>query len=132
MDRGHELAFINQNFQSIANVLQQNSFVIVGTGTTTVTAMVNQGSFNLVTHNLGYVPMVIATCQGPSTSFLFSPNWAMVPYIVTSESAVTKTVVTIPTINTTSLQFEVDLGSGATGAAGVWTFNYKLLQQTAN
>lgn len=105
----------------------QNSLKVAQSGTTTVTAVLNQTSFGSITHNLGFVPIVIATCQSPA---FFPGNAAGVPYM-SSITTASKVMATLGNITTTTLQFAVELGTGPTGSVGDWTFKYFLLQETA-
>lgn len=69
-DPGQQTAFINQNFQSLAAALETNSFRIVSEGTLTIPSYsptffvfktyTNQSFSTTVTHNLGFVPAVLA------------------------------------------------------------------------
>lgn len=105
----------------------QNILKVVQSGTATVTAIANQGTFNTVNHSLGYTPMVIATCKSP----LFpGNNRAMVPYI-SSPDTTSKVVATVSNTREDLIQFGVELGSAATGSAGDWEFKYFLLQESA-
>lgn len=83
-DDGHKWAFVNQNFQNIANVIQQNSFVIVSSGTLTIplATLAAAGSTNTyfaasgspdVYHNLGYTPVVLAFAQNAADEYTLMP-----------------------------------------------------------
>jgi hypothetical protein len=105
----------------------QNVLKIVSTGTAFVVAVAGSGQFDVVTHNLGYVPMVMATCKSP----LFpGSNRAMLPYISFPDTT-GKVVATIEVVQTDIIQFGVELGTTAAGSVGTWEFKYFLLQETA-
>lgn len=129
MDKGHELTFINQNFQNIANVIQQNSFVIAKSGTVTLTKGANILSANTsVTHNLGITPMCIAAIDYGGGAFYSLPA----VFIDDATGAVVELVNTIT--DPTYATFVVKSPSGGTiyPLAQAFTIKYYLLQQTAN
>lgn len=136
MDRGHELAFINQNFNNIASVIGQNSFVIVQVGTIntpaySVALVANQyttaHASSVVAHNLGYVPVILAFIsiggyyiQVPYTSIGgvgTTANWTVITASVDSTNVV---------IDVNAMQFN----GSVTGS--IYSIKYYLLQQTAN
>lgn len=120
-------AFVNQNFQSLADTLQKNSSLIVGSGTVTLNALINQGSFTSpVYHNLSYVPYVVASAHSPGFS---SNQWAQLPYLSLQAGLTWLVLAQISVISTTYLQFEVDLGANPVTHVGNWTINYLLLNQ---
>lgn len=108
---------------------QQNTFKIAQSGTIDVTGTLNQGTFATVNHNLGYVPMVIASAHSPNFP---GTNAAMLPYIETPYSSTYYVVAQIANTTSTYVSFGVYLGTSPSGHAGTWTIKYYLLQETAN
>ncbi len=137
MDNGHQLAFINQNFQSIANVLQQNSFVIVQSGTTTIPAITvgapgagqyGSGSQGVtINHNLGFVPIVMA-------SVLYGSTYVTIPYTTTSNTATTAIWYNFwSSVDSTQVSFVANVLSYNSAASNAsLPVKYYLLRQTAN
>lgn len=123
-DQGHQLAFINQNFLSLSNFIQSNSFPIASRGTTTITASAGSGVAGTITHNLGIVPIVLATVVTP-----FQPQSVPFPYLVNPSSATTFVIGNIIAIDTSVVTFNISLGASATGYAGNWLISYYLISQ---
>lgn len=141
MDAGHQLAFINQNFQNIANVLQQNSFVILASGTATVVVPTpfssNSVKSTSVAHNLGFKPAYIAFVDIPigDGSALLQGKLTNVPasLLATGGTPGVVTVRAVADVDTTNINFRVENpGTGLTGVDGNWVFKYYLVQQTAS
>lgn len=130
MDNGHQLAFINQNFLSIANVLGKNSFVIVLQGVVTVTATDSGlgavGDVS-VTHNLGFIPVVLAFVN------LSGQIWIPLPAVLSSSVSHTAITFTeyayINGITSSVVEFGYD--RSVTGS-GSYDIKYYILQQTAS
>lgn len=145
MDNGHQLAFINQNFQSIANFLKVNSFKIVLSSSTTITVPNPQGtdfsSSSTVTHNLGYIPAYLAYVIPPST-YTGSLRNVLVPFLdyVIFDSANPPNIAgwhingrgDVTLLNTTTIKFGLFFTNNFGNTPGIWTFKYYLLQETAN
>lgn len=133
-DNGHQLAFINQNFQSIANVLQQNSFVIVSSGTKTVTVPIgySDGAFysTTFTHNLGIIPMVFAYVDGPA-GVVATGSSPTTNILSTGTAPFTIAGVADINVNTTQVIFNVYGSNVTANLTGDWVFKYYILQQTA-
>lgn len=104
-----------------------NKLEVIKTGTLEFTAFVNQGTFGTIEHNLGFVPIVIATVKSPNFP---GQNRAMAPYWNGSVST-DKVFAQVSNVRIDLVQFEVNLGSAASGDAGTWEFNYYLLRENA-
>lgn len=104
-----------------------NKLEIVKVGTETINALVGQGTYSITNHNLGFVPMVIATAHSPNFP---GTNRAMLAYVETPGTT-TEVIAQIFNVTTTYIQFEVTLGSAASGHAGAWEIKYWLLRDTA-
>lgn len=102
---------------------------LVSVGTTTLDAILDQGTFNLITHNLGIVPMVLATAHSPNFP---ANNRVMLPWVEDPGDATFHVIAQISNVTSTIVQFEVNLGSGATGHDGEWEIKYWLLRDRAN
>lgn len=142
MDKGHQLAFINQNFQSIANVLQSNSFKIVATGTVAAPAAVTVadgtntfagGATTTVAHGLSFTPLVMAFVAVSSTQY------SLMPYsqTVSANDPGGGIISTFYRVTTNSTNVEVfhyvvsyspGIGAGTYSGANI---KYYLLQETA-
>lgn len=109
-----------------------NTLQIVGQGTATVNAIGGQSTYSSpISHNLGYIPIVLSTVAGPPNSLITTGGSAMVPYVFASDNANTKVIARADVISANSLQFSVELGNTPFNNAGIWTFSYFLLGQQA-
>lgn len=138
MDNGHQLAFINQNFQSIANVLQQNSFVIVSVVNTTMTAPstpdggvgVWSGNFarTTIAHNLPSTPVIIAYLNQGSQ--YYPMMWQLLSTPGGGSIAMANFVASV---DATNVYLDCTVSSlHTTFTGGTYNVRYYLLQQTAN
>jgi hypothetical protein len=101
-----------------------NSFKIVGTGVATVGAALAGGTnFTTVSHNLGYVPIVLAHLNGPDSS----PLPIILPDVSTGNIF---GAITIEFLSTTSFQFWSYASTGSGGLPSN-TIKYYLLRETA-
>ena len=109
----------------------QNVLKVVGTGSASLDATSGGGwyTYPVITHGLGFLPMVLGSCNSPAFG---SNQWAMLPYtqIIGGTDYVINAQILSITENT--LQFGVELGDLASGSFGTWNFKYYLLQETAN
>lgn len=127
MDKGHELAFINQNFNNIASVIQQNSFVIVKSDTIAYSFSGGNSSFRAIPHGLPFIPIPLAFL-GTSTSFYRPlPTWLGIGYTVSG--VVFNTWIDCD-VDATNLNLYANYATGNFGS-GLF-IKYYLLQQTAN
>jgi hypothetical protein len=113
----------------LTGIPDYNKLKIVRSGVTQVTAVAGSGQVDLITHNLGYIPMVLATAHSPNFP---GQNRVMLTWIENPTSANYFVVAQVENVTSTSLQFGVTVGSLATGHEGVWDISYYLLQETAN
>jgi hypothetical protein len=123
-------------------------FQIVLNGTNTFTLTGGNGPFNTVNHNLGYVPLVVASVAAAPASSASNVVGSLLPAIVLDEfvgiavgNPVTGTVningvgflIQINNVTTKifniSMQTDTAIGSGYDGN---YTFNWYILQQTAS
>lgn len=71
-----QIAFINKNFQSIANVIGNNAFKIIVAGTFSITAAANTSASFTLTHNLGFIPVPFAFLSSAgNTTYTPLPTW---------------------------------------------------------
>lgn len=104
---------------------------VVSSGTTSLTA-VGDGNYytSVITHNLGYKPVVIAYANdtGDLTTLVDGTNTPM-PYTMTGYSAgITVEAHAHFVVSTTTLTFSVICEPTA---EGLWSFTYYLLQESA-
>lgn len=142
IDRGHELAFINQNFNNIASVIGQNSFVIVLSGTTTLTVPnpvpASTTYTTTIAHNLGIVPASICFVNLPSSIAITLPgqNTPLPYYNVANGGGTTTTTAFMILTRVDSTNLYIDWKSNYAVALsdvnGIYTYKYYLLQQTTN
>lgn len=130
MDTGHQLAFINQNFNNIANVIQQNSFVILKSGTFSILAPANNNNTTTVPHNLGFLPIPLCFLSTANNTVYYPlPQWT------SASRDDVNSVVKFSTwidCNVDSTNLYIDFINALPGANGPFTIKYFLLQQTAN
>lgn len=142
MDVGHQLAFINQNFNNIASVIGQNSFVIVLRGTaafvpTNIANTVAAGDYTLVIpHNLGYIPTAIvhSTIQEPTANFTGYTNLPYSDFFPTGSVNVGKLSRTLYfETDATNLTIHTFQSVGISySSTPTYNIRYYLLQPTAN
>lgn len=76
MDKGHELAFINQNFQTLSTELESNSFRTVLGGTATISTPANSSVTYSIAHNLGFIPIPFCFLSANNnTQYIPLPAW---------------------------------------------------------
>lgn len=127
MDSGHQWAFVNQNFASIANVLGKQSFNIVLSGTVTGSTIAAAGTERLtVPHNLGFIPIPMVYL---SDGGLYLPIPAISSY---SPSVTGITIATYSADFTDAANLYIDTTNGTASPAAAFTYKYYLLQLTAN
>lgn len=133
MDKGHELAFINQNFQSIANVLGKNTFTIVASDVVSITRNASATSASLtVSHNLGYLPAILA--------FLGSGAAGNLPFInllfTGADAGKVMTAIYISSVSTTDFTIQVASPNYASNTdysqTITYTIKYYLSQPSAS
>jgi hypothetical protein len=111
---------------------EQNIFKITSTNTTTITvtgAATGNVSSPLITHNLGYIPVIIAFVTVPPGLFGVAGS-TPTPWTsyTAGASSTLAFICDFLDITTTTLQFYAQWA--IVGFAGVWTIKYYILQES--
>lgn len=144
MDNGHQLAFTNQNFNNIASVIGQNSFVIIQSGTASIQGDDNSGGTTwkiysqTIAHNLGYKPAVMGFVEstGTQTDGLGTSNYRRptptAVYTLTVTAGWPQLAYAEVLVNETNVICRWLGNPGSNWTSVTVAFKYYLLQQTAN
>lgn len=125
-DSSQQVAFINQNFQSLAATLETNSFRIVNKDTVGVPIVNGTIQQTTITHNLGYIPVILAFLA------LGTNNWAPLPYTPFASGATNiSSNLSIAIFNITSTTFQIWTMAGNPGN-NTFNITYYILQETVN
>lgn len=129
-DPAQQIAFINQNFQSLASTLETNSFRIILEGTTTITVPAASVSGDLegplIPHSLNITPTVIANVT--TNTLLGSNGNTPTPWTAFSSTGTLEFIADFNSIDDTNIQFYVQWTGNNSEWVGVWTFKYFILQ----
>lgn len=130
MDTGHQLAFINQNLNSIASVIGQNSFVILKSGTFSISAAANSNNTTTLAHGLGFLPIPLCFLSAANNTIYYPlPQWTSLTRDDVNNQIKFATWIDC-NVDTTNLY--VDFFNSLGGTGGPFNIKYYLLQQTAN
>lgn len=130
-DTGHQLAFINQNFQSIANFLKSNSFKIIKTGTGTLPSFTSPATnTTMVPHGLNFIPIPLVFI-GDATSIYYALP-AILGYNLGTPTAGVINISSYVGYNVDDANLQIYHANSSTGTTLSYPFKYFLLQETAN
>lgn len=107
-----------------------NVFKIIDSGTEVVAGVAGStvvGSVDISGLNLSNPPLLVVAVRNPLSGTAYFPT----PYIL-NPSSTTNFVSTLAWVDSDTVYLQVDIGSGATGYTGDWSFKYYILQETAN